>query len=139
MSFVLTRFKERIIVDKPFAESLANELRSSQRTDGTILLVAEEILLDPSYEFNYNNADVNFLGRYDLILVADQFDSRGGKIDLTGSRGSNGTDGHRGANGEGTVNHPSTNSENTSGKPGTPGIPPDRIGGDGKNIKVLCD
>ena len=58
MPLALTKFKERITIDRVFAESLANELRSNQLIDGTILLVANEILLDPSYVFNYNNTDV---------------------------------------------------------------------------------
>ncbi len=133
MSFVLTRFKERIIIDKPFAESLANELRSSQHFDGTILLVANEILLDPSYDLSYNNKSVvNFPGRYDLILVADRFNSQGAKIDLTGPEGEVGK---RGPDGCTALPSPPCPTSGRQGSPGGPGKKGE-VGGEGKNIKI---
>jgi len=135
MPIALTRFKERIIIDRTFARSLANELRSSQLTNGTILLVANEIILDPSYVFNYNSTNVNFPGRYDLILVADHFDSRGGRIDLTGSPGHNGADGTHGVDALDTHDEPGVPGE-MGGPPGVAGE--GEIGFDGMNIKIFC-
>jgi hypothetical protein len=88
MSFALTRFDKKIILNKPFTELLAAELISNQISEGTILLAADEILLDPNYVFNYNNEPgPQFPGRYDVVLVADFFDSSGGKINLSGYDG----------------------------------------------------
>jgi hypothetical protein len=136
MSFVLTRFIGSITINKQFAQSLVDELQKSQSKDGTILLVANEILLDPSYIFNYNNtADVNFPGRYDLILVADRFDSQGGRIDLTGSKGNDGVGGGHGC----TPIHDDpvicgaskpNGGPGGGGKNGDPGV-------EGKNIKMF--
>ena len=135
MPIALTRFKERMTIDRAFAESVANELRSTQLTNGTILLVANEILLEPFYVFNYNGTDVNFPGRYDLILVADHFDSRGGRIDLTGSRGHVGADGTNGADAPDTHDEPGVPGE-MGGPPGVAGE--GGIGLDGINIKLFC-
>ena len=135
MPIVLERFKKSITINKQFAQSLVEELQSDPRKEGTIRLIASEILLDPSYEFNYNNTDVNFPGRYDLILVADHFDSQGRRIDLTGSSGHVGADGTNGANAPDNHDEPGAPGEigETGGRAGEGGI-----GSDGMNIKIFC-
>lgn len=77
VKFALEIYKEKIVVDKFFGEAPANELQSKQISGGTILFATEEMLLDPAYVFGYNNqSGVRFLGRYDVVLVADRFDCK---------------------------------------------------------------
>ncbi len=84
MSFVLVRNGgEKINLNKAFAQSLADDLKNI--SEGTILLTATEISLDPNYVFKYNKPnDVEFPRRYDLVLASNSFNSNGGSIDLTG-------------------------------------------------------
>ena len=135
--FVWERYEDKIIVDRAFAQSLATELESNHISEGTILFVTEEMLLDPAYVFNYNNKnDVKFPGRYNITIVADRFDSQGGKIDLTGANGSKGIPdpGDRG-------NDPGQSQGDEHGAPGGPGGPGGLggPGGEGMNIKIFCD
>jgi hypothetical protein len=133
MSIILTRFQKSIIINRNFAESLATELRSISFSQGTILLVANEILLDPNYEFNYKEDNVvKFPGRYDLILVTDRFDSRGAKIDLTGPTGQQGRQGESGCTAFPNEPCPESGRLGSPGKIGVKGDP----GLEGKNIKT---
>ena len=89
MDFVLKREGgEKIILDKSFAESIAKELKDNNISTGTILLAATEFWLDPTYVFRYNKPNVvEFRGRYDIVIVANIFNSNGGRISLTGKSG----------------------------------------------------
>jgi hypothetical protein len=89
MSFVLVhKGGDKIILDKSFAESIAKELKDKNISTGTILLTATEFWLDPTYVFKYNKPnDVEFPGRYDIVIAANIFNSNGGSINLTGSTG----------------------------------------------------
>ena len=71
---------KRILLNSEFAQKLAKKLEDKKIFAGTILLHTEEIELDPAYVFSYNNpSEVKFPGRYDITIVADRFDLRGGK------------------------------------------------------------
>jgi len=136
MSIVLTRFQKNITINRDFAESLAVELQSSHFFEGTILLVANEILLSPDYEFNYkDNNVVKFPGRYDLILVTDRFNSQGAKIDLTGPNGVAGRVGQPGCTA--IEEFPCPPPLNNEGGPGETGMVGNR-GFEGKNIKIYA-
>jgi len=130
MSFVVTRFEESITINNQFAESLIKDLNKiSNPTDGTILVVADKIFMPHDYEFNYKQG---FPGRYDLILIADSFDSQG-RIDLSGSDGDVGKEGDWGCTAFPSQPCPETGHNGSPGKPGylgTPGLP-------GKNINIL--
>ena len=41
MNFALERFNEQIVINRAFFESLANELKSNNHLEGTILLAAK--------------------------------------------------------------------------------------------------
>ena len=73
MSFAWTLFRDKILLNKDFAESMSKELEFKQIADGsTILLAANEFLLDPNYTLSYLlNSEVKFPGRYNLVIVAD--------------------------------------------------------------------
>ena len=113
MSFSWTLFRDKIFLNKEFAESIAMELKGKKIKDGsTVLLAANEFLMDPEFTLTYNQPSeeplgVNFPGRYHLVIAADYFDAqnkdgRVGVIDLTGSKGDDGPDGGKGADGEPT-------------------------------------
>jgi hypothetical protein len=116
-------------INPALVEGLATELNNNNIHTGTILIQANFIDMDPSYTFNYNDATgVKLPGRYDILLIADQIDSRGGTIDLSGFNSSSsppkppkaqsGEEGSRGWHGH------------TGGPGGNGGI--------GMNIKVFC-
>ena len=138
MSIILTRFRDQIIMNKDFAKSIENELKSKSITAGTILLAAREILLDHAYTFSYSSdAAIQFPGKYDIVLVADRFDSRDGKIDISGSVGSRPAHGGQ----TGTKGDDAVFGDNVPGQPGGKGFPgdPGGPGSNGKNIKIFCN
>ena len=140
MNFALERYKEQIIVNEAFRNSLAEELISNHISEGTILLVADEILFDPGFSFTYASNGHGFPGQYHMIIIADRFDSRGGMIDLSGHYGGD------------TVGVPSKADNGVPafqeagvgikaagrGRPGHTGNI-GGTGGNGMNIKVFCD
>jgi hypothetical protein len=139
MSFAWTLFRDKILLNKDFAESMSKELEFKQIADGsTILLAANEFLLDPNYTLSYLlNSEVKFPGRYNLVIVADHFDSKGGRIDLSGSPG------HEGPRGDPWVGEPGADSPSGSGdtaETGEPGGHGDNgyDGQDGMNVTVYC-
>jgi hypothetical protein len=132
LSFDVIKFEEKIVLNRVFAESLANDLNNLSQ--GKILLRAtNEILIDPTFVFGYNmQSGFRFPGRYHLVLVAMQrlspLNSIGGRIDLSGSNGStpetlakadSGVEGSRGTDG---------NDAHDGGN-----------GGVGMNIKIYCN
>jgi hypothetical protein len=98
MSFSWTIFRDKILLNKDFAESISKELEFKKVADGSIiLLAANEFLLDPTYTLSFNeDSEVKFPGRYHLVIVADFFDGRGGVINLSGSNGDEGSPGQDG-------------------------------------------
>jgi hypothetical protein len=135
-NFAWERYEDKIIFDRAFAQSLATELESNHISQGTILLVTEEMLLDPAYVFNYNNTnEVKFPGRYHVTIVADRFDSRGGKIDLTGAIGSTPAGAADGQNGFHATKEHGDGTDGTDGDSGKLG----GKGGPGMNIKIFCE
>ena len=141
---VLERYPDTIVVDQAFAESLAFDLRvtTPQLTSGTILLVTDELFLDPGYTFNFNDYPElrpSFPGKYDIIISADRFDSRGGRIGLTGSvgwpPGSLGQEGRKGDDAEYEPGTPLRGYPGFTGGDGGEG----NVGGKGQNIKIFCE
>jgi len=133
MSFALTHFAEKIIINKDFADLLATELKSNNLVAGTILLAADEILLKA------DEIGARFPGRYDIVLVADRFESSGGKINLSGSNGAalgpDKSPAGIGDKGEDAGSEPGAHGGlGGAGKHGHEG----KDGEDGKNIKVFC-
>jgi hypothetical protein len=139
---VLERYPDTIVVDQAFAESLASELRANQLISGTILLVTDELFLDAGYALNYNDYPElrpSFPGRYDIIISADRFDSKGGRINLTGSvgwpPGSLGQEGKKGDDAEYEPGTPLQGYPGHSGGDGGEG----NVGGKGQNIMIFCE
>jgi hypothetical protein len=140
MPIVLERFIESITINKQFAESLAIELRSNNLTSGTILLVANEILLDPSYVLNYsstNNTDepgtpgesgnpggnageggIGFDGMNIKVFCGELVNS---EIISNGGAGGTGGKGGRGGNGGRNTNHGTQGAGGQGGIAGTGG------------------
>jgi hypothetical protein len=143
MPFVLTRFIEHITIDKEFAESLASELRSNHISEGVILMVAKKIELESSYTFSYNNtSEVNIPGQYNLIIVADQLQSKEaqiGRIDLTGGTGRHPAKQKTGENGDNAGKDEAGEAKFAiDGGEGTIGDSGGR-GKTGNNIKLFCN
>lgn len=137
MNFASERFKEQIVVNKALCESLATELKSNNLLEGTILLAAEEILFEPNFVFAYKANGIGFPGRYDVIIVANRFNSRGAMIDLRGFYGGDAEPPGPSLTGDkGRDSHTeSFVGSGGEGKPGNTG----GTGGSGSSIKVFCN
>jgi hypothetical protein len=141
MTFALERFKEQIIVNEAFRDSLAEELISNHLSEGTILLVANEILFEPGFNFTYAANGHGFPGRFDIIIVADRFDSRGGTIDLTGHYGGDALPGEPPKADNGAPAFQESENDIKAAERGKTGHTGNigGTGGHGMNIKVFCD
>ena len=133
MNLALERYKEQIIVNEAFRQSLGHELVSNNRFEGTILLVANEILFEPNFVLDYHSNGTGIPHKCDFILVADSINMRGGSINLSGNSiigfgvANKGSDGH-----DATEDIPAG-----GGGIGQQGNPGKKVG-DGSNIKVFC-
>ena len=134
-SFVLSRFSDTITVDKSFRDSIIMELNSNNMLGGTILLAANEILFNFDFTFAANGVGSN--GQFDIVLVADRFNSNGRTIELNGHYGGDavGQPSKDPLNNGGDATADSSAGNGKQGHRGNPG----GNGGNGMNIKVFCN
>ena len=140
---------ERIDINRSFADLISAKLQSKNFRNFTILITARELFLNPDYVFNYNDeTGPRFLRRYDLILMADKFDSVGVKIDLSGKNGESaqnlgkavkGEDGHFGDATNGEPPFPQKAQNAAHGKPGTYGSSFKGFFGELVNIEIFSN
>jgi hypothetical protein len=80
MDFSWTFFREKIVIGAPFLSEMAKDFERKQiPTDSTILLAAKDIEFFPNAQISYSQ----FKGEYDIVIITDSFNGKGGKIDLS--------------------------------------------------------
>jgi hypothetical protein len=117
------RFRDKITIDPAFVADMAEDIAFKDIPDGSILLLAARTInLEPSYTLNCRFGE----RRYHLIVVADRFDARGGKIDAKGMDGNVGRAGSPGRDG-----HLEAGNVGSQGEPGGPGQ-------NGMDVTLMC-
>jgi hypothetical protein len=114
-----SHIRDSILIDDALIKTLTHELPEGQ----TILIAARVVRHKPDYSIRLDN--------YNLIIAADEYDARGGSIDLSGRDGAQGSKGSTG-----TPGSVSATSNKPGGRGGNGGD--GHVGGKGNKLDIFC-